>query len=147
MEEYDRFCSANYIKKIPDWRSRDYRRRMGDCIYDYSSGFDPNLRWSVHKEENRKRDLSGEYALLSRHFYYFGDRPVSLPEHLFPIIHATQGHKSDANQPYAQAFIDWIESLGLRKNKLYGEPQLKDEYSRDSDVQSKCSARSLAEDD
>jgi hypothetical protein len=60
-------------------------------------------------------------------------------------MHATQGHKSDANQEYLDAFIDWIDDSGYRPNRLYGEPQLKDEYSRDTDVRAKCSLRSLEE--
>lgn len=147
MEEYDKFCEAQYPKKIPNWRSRDYRRRMGDCIYDYSSGSRPRIRWSVHNEENRKRDLGGKFALISRHFYYFGDHPVKLREDLYPIIHATQGHKSNTNKLYLPAFVEWIENLGYKKNKLVGEPQLKEEYSRDTDVQAKCSVRSLEDDD
>ena len=145
--DYDLFCRPNKRGKVPDWRSRDYRRRMGDCIYDYSAGDPPKLRWGVHREDNRKRDLGGMYALISEHFYYFGDHPIKLPVDLYPIIHATQGHKSDANQPYVALFVKWIESLGFRSNKLYGEPQLKLEYSRASDVQSTCSIRSLEEAD
>jgi hypothetical protein len=83
-------------------------------------------------EEQRKRDLSGEYALVSKHYYYFGDRPVRLPAQLSPIIHATQGHKSDANQPHAQLFVHWIKARGYQENKLYGEPQIKPENSRTS---------------
>ena len=147
MEEYDRFCTANCPKKHPDLRSSDYRRRVGDCIYDYSSGPNPKLRWSLHTEENRKTDLGGEFVLLSKHFYYFGNQPVEMPENLLPIIHATQGHKSDANQPYVQEFVSWIKSKGYRKNKLYGEPQFKAEYSRESDIQATCSARSSHEDE
>ena len=120
---------------------------MGDCIYDYASGDHPKIRWGIHSEDNRKRDLSGKYALLSKHFYYFGNQPVQLPEHLYPIIHETQGHKSDQNEPYAQNFVDWIENLGYRKNKLHGEPQLKDELSRVSDLQRTCSTRDLEEDE
>ena len=145
MDAYDQFCATHSPKKIPDWRRRDYRRRMGDCIYDYSASPNPKLRWSVHTEENRETDLGGKFALLSKHFFYFGDQPIQLPNELHPIIHATQGHKSDANKPYAQPFVEWIENLGYRKNKLHGEPQLKEEYSRDSDVQAKCSTRSLSE--
>ena len=147
LEEYDLYCQSELPNKIPDWRSRNYKKRMGDCIYDYSNSHPPKLRWSVHNEENRKRDLGGENALLSKHFYYFGDKPVKLPEELHPIIHATQGHKSNSNDQYVDAFISWIEHKGFKKNTLIGKPQLFDEYSRDTDIQAKCSVRSLEEDD
>lgn len=147
LEEYDLYCQSELQSKIPDWRSRNYKKRMGDCIYDYSNGHPPKLRWSVHNEDNRKRDLSGENALLSTHFYYFGDKPVRLPEELHPIIHATQGHKSNLNDAYVEPFSQWLEGLGYKKNSLLGEPQLMEEYSRDTDIQAKCSVRSLEEKD
>jgi len=146
MAEYDSFCQHKLSKKIPNWRSRDYRRRMGDCIYDFSSKPEPKLRWSVHSEANRIRDLGGENALLSNYFFYFGDHPIKLPDSLRPIMHTTQGHKSDANQPYLSAFTDWIVGIGYRPNRLYGEPQLKQKYYRETDFQAKCSLRSLEED-
>ncbi|MCI0558416.1 MAG: hypothetical protein MN733_07965 [Nitrososphaera sp.] len=147
MQEYDRLCQEQYPKKIPNWRSKDYRRRVGDCIYDYTSGSPPKIRWSVHDERNRRRDLSGRYALLSTYFYYFGNKPVQLDESLQFIIHSTQGHKSAANQPYVEEFVLWMQSLGYKPNKLYGEPQLKSEFAFDSDIRGKCASRDLEDDE
>ena len=31
MAEYDQFCQAHLPGKIPQWQSRDYARRVGDC--------------------------------------------------------------------------------------------------------------------
>jgi hypothetical protein len=60
--------------KIPKWFSGDPPRMVGDAIYDFST--DPSgVRKSVHNESHRDHDLGGQYALLSEHFYYFGDRP------------------------------------------------------------------------
>jgi hypothetical protein len=123
IQAYDQFCKTTLPKKIPNRASSDFRLQSGDCIYDYGTGDDPKIRSAVHNECHRIRDLSGGFALLSNNFYYFGDQPIPLPEHLYPIIHTTQGHKSIQNQPYAQNFVKWIESLGYRKNKLYGIPQ------------------------
>jgi hypothetical protein len=91
MKEYDQFCKTSLPKKIPHWRSRDYRLRMGDCIYDYTTGEHPKMRWGIHSENNRERDLSGKYALVSKQFYYFGNQPVDLPEYLHPIIPQLKG--------------------------------------------------------
>jgi hypothetical protein len=146
MRAYDDFCLQYYPKKIPAWRSKDFRRRVGDCIYDYSSGAPPAVRWSVHDKRNRPRDLSGRYALLSSHFYYFGDQSIRLPEHLQPIMHTTQGHKSDANQPFVESFVAWIDGQGFKPNEMYGEPQLKLDFSITSDVRSKCASRDLVND-
>jgi hypothetical protein len=143
LEDYDSYCKEFLQNKIPNKRSRDYSLRVGDCIYDYSSEPFPKLRWSVHREENRNTDLGGKFALLSKNFYYFGDKPIKLPKDLHPIIHRTQGHKSNSNFPYVKKFITWIENLGYGKNKLFGDPQLKKEFSKFSDLQFKCSKTDL----
>ncbi len=146
LKEYDQFCKTFLPKKLPDWHNRDYRRRMGDCVYDFS-GPSPKMRMSIHTEDNRERDLSGEYALLSKQFYYFGNKPVRLPDELRPIMPAAQGYKSDANDPYVDRFIRWIESVDFPPNKVIGEPQRKQEYLQEKDLRAKCSARDLEEND
>jgi len=152
MWEYDDYCRANLKNKIPQWRNRtDKRLRVGDCIYDYSEGEPPKIRWSVHNEESRKRDLGGKHALLSNHFYYFGNAAIALPQKLYPIIHATQGHKSGSNQPYILEFISWIEGLKLKPNKLYGQPQLWEidvvNDENEDEFRSKCVKRHSETDD
>jgi hypothetical protein len=146
IRDYDEYCQESLIQKIPDWQNRsDYRRRVGDCIYNYSHRESPKLRPSVHNDSNRERDLGGEFALLSTHFFYFGDRPVKLPNFLKPIIHSTQGHKSRSNQPYFEKFVEWINQFEL--NKLLGEPQLILSLSDGDDVCAKCAARDLEDAD
>jgi hypothetical protein len=122
---YDNLCKKKYPEKIPDWYSTDFRRRVGDCIYDYKNDFPPEIRDSVHDERNRERDLSGINALISEQFYYFGNKPIELPPSLHALICRQQGHKVKLNQPYVQQFVQWTESLGFETNVLYGEPQLK----------------------
>lgn len=61
---YDILCQAKYPGKIPDWNNADFKRRVGDCIYDYSQGSPPKLRVSVHSESNRETDLGGVNALI-----------------------------------------------------------------------------------
>jgi hypothetical protein len=126
MREYDAWCRRSLHRKIPDWRSPDFRRKMGDCIYDFTHKGLPSLRSSIHSEANRDTDLGGLNVLLSRNFYYFGNRPVLLPRSLWPIVHPTQGHKSHANERFADGFVDWLMSQGWKRNTLFGEPQLKD---------------------
>src|ERR1700682_731751 len=56
--------------------------------------FDPPVqRLGVHLDGNRGTDLSGEYVLLSDHFYYFGDQPQPLPDDLLPIVKQGQGQR------------------------------------------------------
>ena len=149
LRDYDGFCKGHCQNKIPQLRSQKEKRlRYGDCIYDYSDGEPPKQRWGIHKEENMQRDLGGEFALLSAHFYYFGDKPVSLPKNLHPIIHNTQGHKSHANQPYENEFISWISGSSYELNKLYGNPQLWPHEDEDIEItRSKCAKRDLEADE
>jgi hypothetical protein len=123
MEEYDHLTQRDLPNKIPDWRNPDVRRRLGDSIYDFSTK-PPTVRRGVHNEENLERDLRGPRALLSDHFFYFGDRPIRLPDDLTPIINQGQGHRSRSNDPHFDRFVQWIHSLGYQPNSLLGEPQL-----------------------
>ena len=147
LEEYDIFCKTFVPKKKPDWRNRDYRMRVGDCIYNYNSPANPKIRTGIHKEENQEKDLRGLYALVSKQFYYFGDLPLKLPEDLRLLMNPDPGYRSDSNQPYKELFISWIENLDIIPNKVLGEPQLKQQYTLEKELQSLCSLRDLEEDD
>ena len=147
LEEYDQFCKTFLPKKKPDWRNIDYRMRVGDCIYNYSSLGKPKMRTSIHKEENQEKDLSGLYALASKQFYYFGNKPEKLPDNLRSIMHDGKGYTSDANQPYLDLFVNWIEMLDIVPNKASNEPQLKKQYSHEKELQSLCSMRDAEEDE
>ena len=145
--EYDQFCKTFVSKKKPDWRNRDYRMRMGDCIYNFTAGPDhPKMRTGIHVEGNEANDMGGVYALVSKQYYYFGNHPIKLPDNLLPIIHRKEGFRADANQEYVEIFVDWIESLDIIPNKAIGEPQLKKQYSLEKELQAICSTRDLEED-
>lgn len=121
MEEYDRLALTCWPLKLPDFDNKDLMRRMGDCIYDFSTG-QPRQRRGVHGPANIARDLRGKNALLSDHFFYLGNKAIPLPRSLRPILHQTQGHKCLANAPYIDAFLRWIDSLHLQSGQLYGCP-------------------------
>lgn len=141
FEEYDNYCKEQVPKKIPSWDSKDYRRKVGDCIYDFSTSDKPTIRTSVHSETDRRRDLSGKNVLLSTHFYYFGDKPVDIPDNIRGIIHNGQNHKSQLNEQYVLEFIKWINNF--EKNKLYGKPQCL--ISKYSQCDSICSGKATEE--
>ena len=146
MRNYDQLCRTKRPNKIPDLQSNDYKRQVGDCQYDFSHGPEPKIRPGVHSELNRDRDLGGKNALLSEHFYYFGNKPIELPDDLKPIIHSTQGHKSTLNIPYVEPFESWIEETQYIKNRLYGEPQLKAKFESDPEGCKTCARMDLEED-
>jgi hypothetical protein len=121
MAEYDDWAKKHCARKIPEWGSKNIRRRVGDSIYDFDFR-PPQQREGVHGKGNIPIDLGGKYVLLSKHFYYFGNSPIEIPDFLEPIIHRTQGHRVRLNQKYLPVFIKWIKSLRLKPNKLYGQP-------------------------
>lgn len=122
MQDYDAFTRFELPAKIPDLKSREPRRRIGDSLYDFSTPV-PRLRPGVHGEGNRDTDLGGGWVLLSEHFYYFGNRPVALPQALLGIVRRGQGHRSTANAPYVEDFVRWIDGLGYAPASIIGSPQ------------------------
>ena len=128
MQEYDAFTKRHLPAKIPSWYSHDVRLRLGDSVYDFS--YDPpKIVRSVHNEKNRRKDLSGKYALLSKHFWYFGDKAPLLPDDLREIVKQGPGHRSRVNDPFIERFLEWLYGLKLEPNRLYGKPQ-EDIFSR-----------------
>jgi len=121
LADYDKHARSRWPSRIPNLESPNLVDRLGDCIYDFSSG-KPIQRPGVHGPQNRATDLSGQNALVSKHFYYFGNRARQVPEHLLAICHQTQGFRSDSNAPYFQPFVNWIEGLNLEIGQIYGWP-------------------------
>jgi Nucleotide modification associated domain 2 len=122
MVEYDAWTRRELPEKIPSARSRDYRRRAGDSMYDFGDDPPTRRRDGFHVPEEMGHDLSGVYTLLSDHFYYFGAFPVEVPEHPRPVIHLGRGHKSAKKGPYVEDFVEWI-TTEFEPKKLYGMPQ------------------------
>lgn len=147
LSEYDEFCKNDLTNKIPKWNTKDWRLRVGDCIYDYSANSEPIIRKGVHNEGNRQRDLGGYNSLLSGHFYYFGVEARPLPTELKELIKKNQGHKKIEKPDLIQEFEKWIEQF--EKNKLYADPQMRWLFDRDlSDGElSSCIKEKLANDE
>lgn len=43
LKEYDQYCQTHLPDKLPNWRTTDWRKRLGDCVYDYSAGQEPAI--------------------------------------------------------------------------------------------------------
>ena len=142
MWMYDGYARAHLPVKVPDWRSADPARMVGDSVYDFSHT-PPLLRRGVHSEADRERDLSGINALLSEHFFYFGDQPRHLPDHLLGIVKAGQGHRRIQDEDVIRAFEAWLAASGLEPNRLYGKPSgpLFQRWVRPSPPPPSCGAR------
>ncbi|MCL2327291.1 MAG: hypothetical protein FWC39_02125 [Bacteroidetes bacterium] len=129
LKEYDEYCRSSLTTKIPQWNTKDYQLRIGDCIYDYSKGEKSVLRESVHKEWNKPTDESGINALLSNCFYYFGVEAQPLPPELKELIKKNQGHKKIERIDLIEDFEKWITQF--EKNKVYADPQMRWFYDRE----------------
>jgi hypothetical protein len=121
LEDYDRQALTNWPHRIPNVGSADLSERLGDCIYDFSNPT-PVQRPGVHGPEHVNTDLGGKNVLLSHDFYYFGSHAINLPDDLLPICHPNQGHKSNANAPYFERFVNWLRGLNLTPGQIYGRP-------------------------
>jgi Nucleotide modification associated domain 2 len=121
LANYDQCCGQFWRRRIPGISSLDLSERLGNCIYDFSRG-EPIQRPCVHGPLNISKDLSGQNALVSKHFYYFGSRAIPLPPHLAEMCHQTQGHRSDANDPFFKDFVRWIEREECNVGQPYGWP-------------------------
>jgi len=121
LKDYDHFALTRWPHRIPNTGSFALQDRLGDCIYDYSSG-SPAQRNGVHDAGNVATDLRGENVLISRDFYYYGAKAIPLPDFLLPIRHQTQGHKSTCNNPYFDGFVEWIRSIEPQSKGQYGWP-------------------------
>lgn len=146
LSDYDSFCRKELKDKLPKWFAKDWRKRMGDCIYDYSMGTDPKIRKGVHNENNKRTDLSGQNALISNHFYYFGEEVRLIPKELKGLIKKNQGHLKIENLELIDGFLQWIKTF--KKNKIYADPQLRYAYdlTPTDDQIIKCSKEHLKDD-
>jgi hypothetical protein len=130
LSDYDQFCTNSLRGKIPNLNSRDYRKKVGDCIYDFTENSRGTQRLSVHGPANKAKDLRGKHALLSDHFFYFGSNAIPIPERFSLLIRQGQGHQSDKNNPIKFEFIEWLTTK-FKPNKLYGEPQVNLRFAED----------------
>ena len=128
LKKYDEWCKENLPIKIPKFNSKNIIEQRGDCIYDFSE-FPPKIRQSVHDERNRKKDVSGKYSLLSTHFYYFGEKPIALPNDLQIFVKGNQGHLVFNDIEIIERFEKWIKTYPLN---CCNEPQLKDLLTKEN---------------
>lgn len=124
MAEYDYFTQAQLQGKIPFIDKKDWKRILGDSIYNFQLNNTPALRRGIHSEKDKERDLSGKFTLLSQHFFYFGKAAVEIPGVYGSLIRNQIGHQVFEPSEQIYGLINWLESE-YELNKLYGDPQLK----------------------
>jgi hypothetical protein len=77
--------------------------------------------------EHFKKDIGGENALISEHFFYFGSEAPQIPKQFMEVCHSTQGQKKIRN-PLATEFINWIHTNFLPG--IHGDPLNWKEYNQ-----------------
>lgn len=108
----------------------------GSLVQMYGDNFyhqDGNGEWiqenSAHSLEdgtpNEKhliRDIGGNFVLISKNFYYFGENAIAIPEEFTHAICTNARNMAFAKpQETVDAFIAWLQS-NYKKGILYGDP-------------------------
>lgn len=112
ISEY--FNHPHYKLKIPDHSNEETVYRAGDNIYYKTDGanFEQIKNWN-HDEGNKDADTSGIYVLISNKFYYFGGKPLQVPDCVRPKIPKGQSaHGALSDNQTASAFIEWVKQKG-----------------------------------
>jgi hypothetical protein len=112
VDYYEYWNNPIYNSKIPKLESDIVEYKAGDNIYkpDNINGF-VQIENKNHTEKDIKRDLSGEYVLVSNCFYYFGSSAIYIPSDIRPSIHrgqSSQGNRTH-NKEKAERFINYIQ--------------------------------------
>jgi hypothetical protein len=114
LEQYAR--DERFQNKIP---RQGVREERGDNIYYKNTTGCWVQRYSYHSigtekviQTSIKRDLKGEYVLISGHYFYFGKNAITIPQGLREIINGGHpGHKSRSIPSSVIAtFEEWIDT-------------------------------------
>jgi hypothetical protein len=139
FEEY--WNNEEYENKKPCF-DKEYHRKHGDNIYiperqgkiiKYVQGKTLHHK----KKENIKKDLSGKFVLISNNFYYFGSKPLVIPDNIRPNIpkgQSAHGYETK-DQVKAKEFVEFIKSN--YKTGMHGHPHKWDEKD-DCGRRNKC---------
>src|ERR1700749_1715982 len=89
LVDYDAFVRTHCPDKIPVAGDRDWRRQLGDAIYEHAlSGV--TQRVGVRGPAEMTRDLSGNVVLVGERFWYFGRGAIALPAALTDLAQQQQ---------------------------------------------------------
>lgn len=109
-----------FARKKPRFDS-GWQDACGDNIYHRSSdGTWIQERTLFHRDAgSRQQDTDHPHVYVSRHYYYFGENAVVLPDQLRGLIRGRQGTKCSHPDALVLAFVNWLESehsLGVHGN-------------------------------
>jgi len=107
------YRDSRFAVKIPDYSTGKVVHKCGDNIYKPLPKGEFQQLQSMHSNgtyENhstKAHDLGGKNVLISRTFYYFGSRPLDLPESL-DDLKVVRFHKNRFTQDMVSAFVTFI---------------------------------------
>ena len=107
------YRDSRFAAKIPDYAKGKVVYKCGDNIYKPLPNGDFQQLQSMHSNgtnENPKtkaHDLGGKNILISKTFYYFGSKPLDLPESL-DDLKVGRAHKSRFSANIMATFIKFI---------------------------------------
>lgn len=113
---YDEYWSnPEYELKKPRLNTNSFEDKAGDNIYkpdlENNEGY-IQIGNKNHFEWNIKNDLSGKFVLVSDRFYYFGGKPIEVPDDFRPNIPKGQSAHGSMTSDLSkiEGFIDYIET-------------------------------------
>lgn len=105
----DYFSHPDFQDKIPNLSREEFVYQAGDNIYKPMANDFIQLENRNHVAHDKIRDLSGGFVLVSTKFYYFGENPLVIPDHLRPKVPpGPTAHGSSTPDPEASAFIKFV---------------------------------------
>lgn len=77
----------------------------------------------ITNEEHRDTDLSGEFVLISKNFYYWGRNAIIIPDEFYDVICTdTRDRECVKQEKRIDDFVHWLHEQGFQKGILYGDP-------------------------
>lgn len=95
------------------------RQKYGDNIYRFDEELSRLVQLNSHhsledgstNEKNYAKDTSGKYVLVSKHFWYFGEKAPLIPDNIkADIVKIGINHKTVANEAVINSFKAWLSS-------------------------------------
>lgn len=107
------YRDSRFAVKIPDYSTGKAVHKRGDNIYkplpngDFQQLQSRHSNGTYENHHKKAHDLKGKNVLISKAFYYFGSRPLDLPESL-DMLKVGRGHKCIFPPDVVPSFTDFI---------------------------------------
>ncbi len=101
------------------WQLKEFQNRKDNIYYLTNKGYRQKQN-KYHDRTQMDRDLKSRRVLISKHFWYFGNKDIALPKSLNEVI-AKRGHKSQFSDKAISSFLSWLKKQG--KSGRRGKPR------------------------